>query len=88
MTQPTLFDEPKRTKPRACIRLGCYSCDASYDGITPAKLEKLKVKGWHDVEEHQTWEQSIDVSEGVDLSNWETHLGICPECYEEEARLK
>jgi protein subunit release factor A len=73
-----------------CVRLACMFCDEGrYDCITPERLEELKQQGWKDIEEVQSYEDSIRefTIEEVDASgneksvlDWYTHCGVCPEC--------
>lgn len=72
----------------ARIRLACASCDRDdRDGITP---EQAKAEGWTDIEEVQSYEDSMrtydnpdDAPQGFDLTAWHTHLGTCPGCQED-----
>jgi hypothetical protein len=76
----------------ATIRLACHDCDRlDKDNITPEQLEQCKAEGWTDIIEFQTFEESCrtyenpaDASEGYDVTAWYTHLGVCPDCQEED----
>ena len=75
------------------IRLGCQHCDRSdKDGITAEQLEQAIAEGWTDIEPVQTEEEAEktyeDPSEqppGFCVLEWETHLGTCPDCQDEDA---
>jgi hypothetical protein len=70
------------------IRLGCIHCDREdFDGVVEMPSD------WHDIFSVQTWKQSIQPVESHDPLQrsalaWETHLGVCPECYEEFDRVE
>ena len=76
----------------ATIRLACSECSRDdKDGITPEQLDQCKAEGWTDIDEVQTFEESCrtyddpaDAPPGFDVTAWYTHLGICPDCREEE----
>jgi len=67
------------------IRLGCHYCDVALDGIDCVP------PGWTEVEEIRSYERAIEpVPDGQDRNkygdtvvDWETHLGVCPECGKE-----
>lgn len=67
------------------IRLGCRHCDAAFDGIDDVP------PGWSEVEEIRSYERAIEpIPDGQDRNkygdtvvDWETHVGVCPECQEE-----
>ena len=75
----------KETNPET-IRLGCIHCDRSdFDGVGELP------KDWKDIFPVQDWQTSIQPVELGDKSGrsamaWETHLGVCPDCYEEYDR--
>ena len=59
------------------IRLGCLFCDRNdCDGIDAIPAS------WFSVEEVQALDASL--LEADDVSSWQTHLGVCPECQEIE----
>jgi hypothetical protein len=70
------------------IRLRCEECNCERDGI------KEVPPGWDDVEEIQSLEDSLttyepfagdpDPPRGYSASDWETHVGICPDCCEDD----
>ena len=68
------------------IRLGCIVCDREdFDGI-----DKLPTD-WEDIDEVQSFEESIqevrpDDPDG-DVTFWETHMGVCPDCQKDDAAL-
>ena len=67
----------------AKIRLGCSECDRSdFDGI-----DQLP-KGWMDISEFQSHEESMREVDIKDHSRspfeWYTHLGTCPDCQSQE----
>lgn len=74
------------------IRLACAYCDRTdMDGITDAQLEECTAAGWTDITPFQTYEQSMithpnpdDAPTGFDTTAWYTHLGVCPDCQEED----
>ena len=61
------------------IRLGCISCwRDDFDGIDSLPGD------WEDIDEVQSYEDSMrevrpDESD-ADITFWETHLGVCPDC--------
>jgi hypothetical protein len=67
------------------IRLGCHYCDAELDGIDHIPAD------WTEVEEIRSFEQAIErIPDGQDrnkygdtIVDWETHVGVCPECQTE-----
>lgn len=76
-------------QPRQCVRLGCYECSRDdCDGITPEELHRLEtVGGWQEVQEVQLYEDAIlvydnpaDAPAGWSVLDWETHIGLCPDC--------
>ena len=68
------------------VRLGCFECDRSdFEFITREQLAAAIAAGWEDVQEVQSFEQSIDIGDGDHLLDWETHLGRCSDCIREEA---
>jgi hypothetical protein len=74
------------------VRLACDSCDRDdKDMITPEQLEQCKAEAWTDIDEVRSFEEAsrtydspADATEGHDATAWYTHLGICPECQEED----
>ena len=75
--------------PLACIRLECSECDEQHDGITPEELAQL---GWSDVREIQSYEEACrtyddpaDEPPGYSVLDWQTHIGLCPECAKEHS---
>ena len=61
------------------IRLGCMHCDRSdCDGIDSLPDD------WDDIDEVRSYEEATREVDIHDLSrtvlDWETHLGVCPEC--------
>lgn len=61
------------------IRLGCLQCNRDdHDGITVIPTD------WSDVERIQTYDESIAEPDPDDplasVLDWETHLGVCPDC--------
>ena len=61
------------------VRLACLYCDTEEcDGI-----DKIPAS-WHDVDEFQSYEESIKEIPAEDLTRspteWYTHLSVCPEC--------
>lgn len=61
------------------IRLGCNHCDRQdFDGIQ--RVEDAQQLGWTDIQfvPSSAW---IDPDSGF---NWETHIGICPDCQDIE----
>jgi hypothetical protein len=74
----------------ARVRLACSECDRQdKDGITPEELDACLAEGWTDINEVQTYEQSITTYEipeyapsGFEITAWHTHLGLCPDCQE------
>jgi hypothetical protein len=76
----------------ATIRLACSACDRDdKDMITPEQLEQCKTEGWIEITQEQTYEESCriydnpeDAPEEHDITAWYTHLGICPECQDED----
>jgi hypothetical protein len=73
---------------KALIRLACLNCDRSdFDGISGAELADCLASGWTDIAFIQTYEQSTtayddpaDAPAGHDVTEWYTHLGLCPDC--------
>jgi hypothetical protein len=62
------------------IRLGCLFCDrADCDGVNDIPAS------WFSVDRVQDFADSIRAA-GVDgdVTFWQTHLGVCPECQEAE----
>ena len=61
------------------IRLGCTNCDR-----TDFDLISELPKDWLNLQEVQTYEESVRVVDPADLSgsalDWHTHLGLCPDC--------
>jgi len=79
-------DSPdRRESMNGRIRLGCHYCDAELDGIN------FVPPGWTEVEEIRSYERAIEpIPEGRDRNkygdtvvDWETHVGVCPECQKE-----
>lgn len=62
------------------IRLGCLFCDRDdCDGVT-----KIPVS-WFSVEQVQDLAASMrEAGLDEDVTSWQTHLGVCPECQEVE----
>lgn len=62
------------------IRLGCLFCDRNdCDGI------EVIPTSWFSVEEVQELAASLkEAGDADDVSSWQTHLGVCPECQEIE----
>ncbi len=66
------------------IRLGCISCfREDFDGID------VLPDDWEDIDEVQSVEESLreissDDPDG-DVTFWETHMGVCPDCQKEDA---
>ena len=61
------------------IRLGCACCDREdFDGI------ELLPTDWIDVDEVRSFEEATRQVDWDDQSrsmlDWQTHLGVCPEC--------
>lgn len=62
------------------IRLGCQYCDRDdYDGVDELPAD------WIDIIEVQSFEESQrprDLSSvpGMSPFDWQTHLGVCPDC--------
>ena len=61
------------------IRLGCLYCDREdFDGVDTVPTD------WVDVDEVRTYDEASrpvaigDVTHSV--MEWQTHLGVCPEC--------
>ena len=67
-----------------CIRLGCRECDT--DECDDVDLIPAT---WTDVVEVQSLDESqVEVSandRSRSLTEWYTHLGLCPTCQKEEA---
>ena len=78
------------TPDNCTIRLGCSECDCTdKDFITAAELEQCPAEGWTEITEVQSYEQAcreIEPAEtpGASVLDWQTHLGICPDCGSEE----
>jgi hypothetical protein len=68
------------------IRLGCIVCSREdFDGID------MLPKDWEDIDEVQSFDESIqevdpDDPDG-DVTFWETHIGLCPDCQKENVAL-
>ncbi|REJ74279.1 MAG: hypothetical protein DWQ45_06000 [Planctomycetota bacterium] len=67
------------------IRLACIHCDTGdYDGVNEIPAD------WVDVDEFQSYEQSLDEVTPDDPTRspteWYTHLGVCPECQRTHGR--
>ncbi|MDZ4852612.1 MAG: hypothetical protein SGI77_25260 [Pirellulaceae bacterium] len=81
--QPNQVDSVVDAPKPEAIRLGCIHCDRNdFDGV------KEMPSDWHEIFPIQTWHASIEEIERNDPLKrsalvWETHLGVCPECYEE-----
>jgi hypothetical protein len=82
-------ESPESPQPdKARIRLGCGNCDRSdHDGITEAELAGCLAEGWTDIVVVQTYEQSVvtydnpaDAPADHHVTEWYTHLGLCPDC--------
>ena len=51
----------------APIRLACAACDRDdMDGITPEQLEQAKAQGWTDIEEVQSYDDSMQTYDNPD----------------------
>lgn len=60
------------------IRLACLLCDVEdYDGVDHVPPD------WQDVDEVQSYEDSIAPIETSRTSAWWTHVGICPDCQQD-----
>ncbi len=70
--------------PSPHFRLGCFHCDREdYDGVTELP------KDWTDITEVQTLEQALTPVDftaptRLNIFEWQTHLGVCPECQTED----
>ena len=64
------------------IRLGCAHCDREdFDGIDSIPED------WSEITELQSYEEAtrpIQFSGTGSPLNWETHMGICPDCQKEQ----
>lgn len=62
------------------IRLGCLFCDRDdCDGVTEIPVS------WFSVKQVQDFAVSIrEAGLNEDVTFWQTHLGVCPECQEVE----
>ena len=75
----------RRESTNGRIRLSCHYCGIELDGINCVPPE------WTEVEEIRSYEQAIEpIPDGQDrnkygdtLVDWETHMGVCPECQRE-----
>ena len=61
------------------IRLGCVHCDRDdFDGVDQLPDD------WDDIGEVRSFEESMREVDADDMTrsvfDWQTHLGICPEC--------
>jgi hypothetical protein len=61
------------------VRLGCIYCDrGDFDGVSEIPSD------WSDVQEVQSLEDALRPvsfeSDTRSVLDWETHLGVCPEC--------
>ena len=61
------------------IRLGCLYCDRTdFDGVGQLPAD------WEDIDEVQSYDEAIrEVAPGDNrrsVLDWETHVGVCPEC--------
>ena len=73
---------------KARIRLACSDCDRiDRDGITDAELAACVAEGWTAISFVQTYEQSVvtydnpaDAPADHHVTDWYTHLGLCPDC--------
>lgn len=68
-------------RPKDWIRLGCAYCDRDdFDFISNLPTD------WHRVSPVQKWEEAIQPPKGDegDYLAWETHAGVCPECFVRE----
>ena len=69
------------------IRLSCMCCDRDdFDGI-----DRLP-EDWEDIDEVQSYEESTrefdpDDPDG-DVTLWETHIGVCLDCQNEDRMAK
>lgn len=67
------------------IRLACMFCDRNdYDGVSALPPD------WFSVDEVQTYEESLreaELSDTERILDWYTHLGVCPECQQQELGL-
>jgi hypothetical protein len=79
-------DQEKQGPTQAKIRLGCLHCDrADFYGVSRLPSD------WEDIFEVQSYEESIkpvdpDDPNG-DVTFWETHMGVCPDCQEQEDEM-
>ena len=65
------------------IRLGCICCSREdFDGI-----DRLP-EDWDAIDEVQSYEESIQEVDpddpNGDVTLWETHMGLCPDCQSED----
>ncbi|MFO0887565.1 MAG: hypothetical protein U0790_00300 [Isosphaeraceae bacterium] len=89
-------NQPAARRPGATIRLGCDDCDRDdRDFITPAELAECRREGWTGIRRVQAYRQAIKIYDqpileppGYSVLDWETHMGLCPECTAEEAALE
>ena len=85
--KPLARDNQEKDGPRrANIRLGCMHCDRDdFDGVSQFPSD------WEDVFEVQSYEESVKPVElddpNGDVSLWETHMGVCPDCQEQEDEI-
>lgn len=80
----------KKLEPNQTVRLTCYECDIAYDFITEEELAELK-KTWGHISEVQSFEKACktydkreDEPPGYSVLDWYTHLGVCPECVQDQ----
>ena len=68
------------------IRLGCTYCDRDdFDGVSELPKDWLDLKEWQGREESVRPANAAETQRQV--QDWQTHLGICPECFAEMERL-
>lgn len=85
MPVPTPAQIKRFRDKRGPYRLGCQSCDrGDFDGV------KRLPRNWDDVRRIQSLKESLTTYEGerpppgFSVMDWETHMGICPDCREDE----
>lgn len=76
-----------RHDPIPRYRLGYFHCDRTdYDGATELPAD------WTEITEIQSLEQALTpvdftVPTRLSVFEWQTHLGVCPECLADEGEL-
>jgi hypothetical protein len=61
------------------IRLGCHHCDRDdFDGVDTLPEDWNEIEEVRSLEEARTQVAADDSTRSV--FDWQTHLGICPEC--------